>query len=156
MAGQLFPPPGRAATVLVILREDPTTLPVLQRSRPDGEVVWTLADGYGRPYAAAYRLPPAENPAPAPGHPAGAVWGDAIQLLGHSLDTDEVAAGETLQAGSIAGRGRGGACPVIQRSVAPNQRVDHRSIRGHEGQAALELKERNIELGIWHYTDVTA
>jgi 4-amino-4-deoxy-L-arabinose transferase-like glycosyltransferase len=95
-AGLLYPPPGRAATVVVVVQEDTETLPALQRSRPEGEVIWTLADGYGRPYAAAYRLPPAEAPAPAPDYPADAVWGDAIQLVGYSLDTREVTAGETL------------------------------------------------------------
>ncbi len=95
-AGLLYPPPGRAATVVVILQEDTVTLPTLQRSRPDGEVIWTLADDYGRPYAAAYRLPAVETPAPAPDHPVGAVWGDSVQLMGYSLDTKEVAVGETL------------------------------------------------------------
>jgi 4-amino-4-deoxy-L-arabinose transferase-like glycosyltransferase len=95
-AGLLYPPPGRAATVIVVLQEDTVTLPALQRSRPDGEVIWTLADDDGRPYAAAYRLPAAEAPAPAPDHPADAVWGDAIQLVGYSLDAKEVTAGETL------------------------------------------------------------
>jgi hypothetical protein len=95
-AGLLYPPPGRAATVIVILQEDTVTLPTLQRSRPDGEVLWTLADDYGRPYAAAYRLPAAETPAPSPDHPADAVFGDAIQLVGYSLDTKEVRAGETF------------------------------------------------------------
>ena len=55
-------PPGRAATVVIVLQEDTVTLPALQRSRPDGEVIWTLADDYGRPYAAAYRLPATEAP----------------------------------------------------------------------------------------------
>jgi 4-amino-4-deoxy-L-arabinose transferase-like glycosyltransferase len=95
-AGLLYPPPGRAATVVIVLQEDPVTLPTLQCSRPDGEVIWTLADGYGRPYAAAYRLPAAEAPAPTPDHPADALWGDAIQLVGYSVDTREVTAGETL------------------------------------------------------------
>ncbi len=95
-AGLLYPPPGRTATVIVLLQEDTATLPILQRSRPDGEVIWNLADDYGRPYAAAYRLPATDTPAPAPDHPADAVWGDAVRLTGYSLDTREVAAGETL------------------------------------------------------------
>jgi hypothetical protein len=94
--GLLYPPPARAATVVVVLQEDTVTLPTLLSSRPDGEVIWTVADDYGRSYAAAYRLPAVETPAPVPDYPAGAVWGDAIQLLGYSLDSNEVAVGETF------------------------------------------------------------
>ncbi len=95
-AGLLYPPPGRAATVIVLLQEDAVTLPALQRARPDGEVTWTLADEGGDPYGAAYHMPAAEAPAPPPDYPADAVWDGTIQLLGYSLDSSEVGPGETL------------------------------------------------------------
>jgi hypothetical protein len=95
-AGLVLPPPAQAATVIVLLREDEATLPVLQRLRPDGQVVWTLADDYGRPYAAAYSLPAtvAEGVLPpAPDHPADVTFGRAARLLGYSLDRDTVRPG---------------------------------------------------------------
>ncbi|MEJ2210344.1 MAG: glycosyltransferase family 39 protein, partial [Anaerolineae bacterium] len=95
-AGLVYPPPGRAATMFVLLQEDTITLPALQHTRPDGRVLWTLADEYGQPYAAAYYLPAAAAPAPAPGHPAAAEWAGAARLLGYSLGSEEVAPGETV------------------------------------------------------------
>ncbi len=95
-AGMVLPPPGRTATVLVLLREDETTLPALQQARPDGVVAWTLADGYRRPYAAAYRLPASGSPAPAPDHPADAIFGDAARLLGYSLESASARPGDTV------------------------------------------------------------
>ncbi len=96
-AGLVFPPPGRAATVVVLPGEDGATLPVLQAARPDGAVVWTVADGYHRPYATAYRLPAAAPPAPLPDHPAGAVFGGAARLLGYSLEPASARPGEAVK-----------------------------------------------------------
>jgi 4-amino-4-deoxy-L-arabinose transferase-like glycosyltransferase len=93
--GLPLPPPDRAATIIVLLGEDGTTLPFLQRVDPDGEITWTLADDYDRPYAAAYHLP-ANSSAPPPDHPADAILGGAVRLLGYSLDAEKVAAGSTL------------------------------------------------------------
>ncbi len=95
-AGLVFPPPGRAATVVVILREDGTTLPALQHFRPDGEVTWTLADDCGQPYAAAYHLPVSDTPAPAPDHAADAIFGGVARLIGYVLDADTVAPGDSV------------------------------------------------------------
>ncbi|MFC2046134.1 hypothetical protein ACFLTC_01255, partial [Chloroflexota bacterium] len=97
--GLVFPAPGRSATTIVLLREDPETLGALERARPDGVVVWTLADGHGRPYAAAYRLPASDTPAPSPdvgGDPGVATFGETIRLLGYSLDSENVAPGESI------------------------------------------------------------
>ena len=94
--GQLYPPPGRAATAIILLQEDQVTLPALQQSRPDGRVLWTLPDDYGRPYAAAYYLPATATPAPAPDHRAGAEWAGAVRLLGYSPERQDVAPGETV------------------------------------------------------------
>ena len=93
--GLLLPPPGRAATIIVLLREDGTTLPFLQRARPDGEIAWTLADDDGLPYAAAYHLP-ATPSSPPPDQPADAILGGSVRLLGYSLDAEKVAPGNTL------------------------------------------------------------
>lgn len=95
-AGLVIPPPGQAATVVVLLREDGVTLPLLQRLRPDGQVVWTLTDGYDRPYAAAYHLPAREDPAPAPDHGTEALVGEGIRLLGYSVDGERVSPGDTV------------------------------------------------------------
>lgn len=95
-AGSVWPAPGQAATVIVLLREDQRTLSALQQARPDGQVIWTLADGYDRPYAAAYRLPASGEPAPQPDHVAVATVGDTARLLGYSLDAERVAPGDTL------------------------------------------------------------
>ena len=94
--GQLYPPPGRAATAIILLQEDQVTLPALQQSRPDGRVLWTLPDDYGRPYAAAYYLPATATPAPAPDHRAVAEWAGAVRLLGYSPERQDVAPGETV------------------------------------------------------------
>jgi 4-amino-4-deoxy-L-arabinose transferase-like glycosyltransferase len=84
-AGRVYPPPGRAATVMVLLREDAVTLPALRATRPDGAVVWRLEDGYGEPYAAAYHLPARPDPAPLPSNPVGVRFGDAVWLVGYDL-----------------------------------------------------------------------
>jgi len=96
-AGLVYPAPGRAATVVVLLREDDRTLPALQRTRPDGAIAWTLADGYGRPYAVAYHLPASSTPAPTPGRPVDATFAGAARLLGYSLDREAIAPGESLE-----------------------------------------------------------
>jgi 4-amino-4-deoxy-L-arabinose transferase-like glycosyltransferase len=96
-AGLVFPPPGRAATVIVLLREDGATLPFLQRTRPDGQVAWTWSDSYGLPYAAAYHLPASARPASLPDRPVEVTFGNAARLLGYSLDHTSVAPGDTLQ-----------------------------------------------------------
>ncbi len=83
--GRLFPPPGRAATVIVILHEDRVTLPALQQARPDGNIVWSLADGFGRPYAVAYHLPAREDPAPPPERSVHFTFDGRILLLGYDL-----------------------------------------------------------------------
>jgi 4-amino-4-deoxy-L-arabinose transferase-like glycosyltransferase len=97
--GRVYPPPGQAATVVVVLREDGVTLPALQATRPDGAVVWRLEDGYGRAYAAAYHLPARSDPAPSPSYEVGVRFGDAALLVGYDLqagaDPRAVSRGET-------------------------------------------------------------
>jgi hypothetical protein len=95
-AGLVLPPAGRAATVVVLLQEDPVTLTALQRIRPDGKVDWTLNDAYGRPYAAAYHLPATGWTAALPDHPVEATFGGAARLLGYSVDAEGVAPGDEL------------------------------------------------------------
>jgi len=95
-AGALFPPPGRAATVVILLREDSASLPALQEARPDGSVAWTLNDGWGQPYAVAYYLPGSAAPAPAPDHKLDATFGGAARLLGYSLGAEGAGPGDTL------------------------------------------------------------
>lgn len=85
-AGLVLPPPGRAANVVILLGEDKATLPALQQARPDGQPIWQLDDGYGRPYAIAYRLPASDDPAPRPEHPANVTFGGQVRLLGYDLE----------------------------------------------------------------------
>ena len=98
-SGLVLPPRGRAATILVLVREDKATLPALQKVRPDGAVTWTATDGYDRPYAVAYRLPPVteeESTLPLPARAANATLGESIGLLGYSLQPEAVAPGDTV------------------------------------------------------------
>jgi 4-amino-4-deoxy-L-arabinose transferase-like glycosyltransferase len=95
-AGLVFPSPNRAATVLVLLREDEATLPALQRARPDGGITWTLNDGEGQPYAAAYTLPASDVPAPLAEQAADAVFGGVARLEGVSVEPKRVPPGGTV------------------------------------------------------------
>lgn len=98
--GMVLPAPRRSATTIVLLGEDRETLDALERLRPDGAHAWTLTDDSGRPYAAAYRLPASDTPAPLPdieGDPEVASFGEAIRLLGYSLDSASVAPGESVE-----------------------------------------------------------
>ena len=97
--GLVFPPPGRAVTVVVLIGEDEATLPAYQQFRPDGQATWALDDDYGRPYAAAYSLPASDTPAPVPDHAADATFQAApgrARLLGYSLDAKVVAPGDSI------------------------------------------------------------
>jgi len=98
-AGLVFAPPEQDATIVILLREDSATLPALQQMRPDGRIAWTLADSFGRPYAAAYQLPRLAgetDPFPLPDHRLEATFGGEARLLGYSLDTEAVAPGDSL------------------------------------------------------------
>ncbi len=98
-AGLVLPPPERAATVIVLLREDETTLQTLERVRPDGASARTWTDGSQHPYAMAYHLPPLDGgqvPALVPDHLVGASFDGAAALLGYSLSAEEVVPGDTL------------------------------------------------------------
>jgi hypothetical protein len=95
-AGLVLPPPGQAATTIVMLQEDTATPQALARWRPDAVLDRTWVDGYGQPYAVAYRLPAGQQALPQPGQPSGAVLGEAAELLGYDLDRATVAPGETL------------------------------------------------------------
>jgi hypothetical protein len=97
--GLVLPPPGRAATVVILLGEDEATLPALQQLRPDGKVTWRAADGDGHPYAVAYYLPALaeeEVLSPAPDSSTDATFGGVARLLGYSLDAEAVAPGESV------------------------------------------------------------
>jgi 4-amino-4-deoxy-L-arabinose transferase-like glycosyltransferase len=95
--GLVFPAPGRAATVIVLLGDDESSLPALEQSRPDGTIAWRLADWNGRPYAAAYSLPASQAPAPLPEHQADAILGASARLLGYSVDSERVAPGGSVR-----------------------------------------------------------
>jgi len=94
--GLVLPPPGRAATVIVLPREDGETVPALRQFRTDATVSRTWNDDDGRPYAVALYLPASEPGTPLPDHPSDAVLGDAVRLLGSSLDAGRAAPGATI------------------------------------------------------------
>jgi 4-amino-4-deoxy-L-arabinose transferase-like glycosyltransferase len=85
-SGLVFPPPGRPANVIVLLREDETTLPALQQARPDGQITWQIDDSNGHPYADIYHLPASDAPAPRPEYPTAASFGSQIRLCGYDLE----------------------------------------------------------------------
>jgi 4-amino-4-deoxy-L-arabinose transferase-like glycosyltransferase len=96
-SGLVLPGEGQPATYLVLLREDDVTLPALQSLRPDGRVERAWADDQGRPYAVAYYLPAGGTPPESlPPVPVPATFGDAIRLLGYSVDPETVSPGENL------------------------------------------------------------
>lgn len=94
--GLVLPPPGRAATVIVLPREDGKTVPALRQFRADATLSRTWNDDDGRPYAVALYLPASESGTPLPEHPSDAVLGDAVRLLGYSLDADRATSGATI------------------------------------------------------------
>ena len=94
--GLVLPPPGRAATVIVLPREDGNTVPALQEFRTDATVSRTWNDDDGRPYAVALYLPASESGTPLPDHPSDAILGDAVRLLGYSWDADRAMPGATI------------------------------------------------------------
>jgi 4-amino-4-deoxy-L-arabinose transferase-like glycosyltransferase len=98
--GSVFPAPGRAATIIVLLREDQETPAILERVRPDAVNVWNLADDRGRPYALAYRLPASDKPAQLAGVEGlseVASFGEAIRLLGFSVESPTAAPGDRVE-----------------------------------------------------------
>ncbi|MCL7453005.1 MAG: hypothetical protein M8467_08125 [Anaerolineae bacterium] len=94
--GLVLPPPDRRAVVVVFVQEDGLTGPALQQFRPEASILRTWADGYGRTYAQAYDLPPAEVQPPQPDELSGALLGDAVELVGYSLDRDTAIGGDTV------------------------------------------------------------
>jgi len=98
--GSVFPAPGRAATIIVLLREDQETPAILERVRPDAANVWNLADDRARPYALAYRLPARDTPAPLAGIGGLseiATFGEAIRLLGASVESPKAVPGDRVE-----------------------------------------------------------
>jgi 4-amino-4-deoxy-L-arabinose transferase-like glycosyltransferase len=94
--GLVLPPPGRAATVIVLPNEDGQTVPELQRFRTDATVSQTWNDDDGRPYAVALYLPASESGTPFPARSSDAVLGDAVRLLGYSWDADRATPSATI------------------------------------------------------------
>ena len=94
--GLVLPPPGRAATYIVLPREDEATVPALRLLRADATVTQTWDDDDGRPYAVALHLPASESGMHAPDHAVDAVLGDAARLLGYSVEPERATPGETI------------------------------------------------------------
>ncbi|HSR35274.1 MAG TPA: glycosyltransferase family 39 protein [Anaerolineae bacterium] len=96
-SGLLLPPPGRAATVIVLSREDEATLPTLQGARPDGRVTQIWTDDANHPYAMAYHLPAVDHAAiPQPDFPVEALLDSSVRLLGYSVDSLQLRSGDTI------------------------------------------------------------
>lgn len=107
--GLVLPPPHVAATFIVLLQEDGETPANLQQIAPNAARIWSLSDDTGRPYAAAYHFPASAGrlgsnlpdlvpePSGAAGYGGDATFGDAVRLLGYSLDSARKAPGERLK-----------------------------------------------------------
>jgi hypothetical protein len=112
-----LPPPGRAATYIVLLENPPQ--PALMSRVPDLRRVETGLDRFGRPVFQVYRWAAGAYPAPADQAPAIWSWevtfkpgdpdhlrhpidlpvnfGDVMEFVGHDRSAETVGAGETLE-----------------------------------------------------------
>lgn len=93
--GMVLPTDGRATTYLVITHEDETSLPLLQRYFPQGEVVFDSRDRKGKVYFVAYRTPKGSHPAVKPEHPSSFDL-EKVRFLGFDLSTDSPQRGDLL------------------------------------------------------------
>ena len=76
---------------VTLLRKDNATLAALQEMRPDGQLAWKLADGFGPSYAVAYHLPATTGDLsafPAPDQRIDSTLGSKPRLVGYSLDAE--------------------------------------------------------------------
>ncbi len=85
---QVLPPPDQETVYVVIVHEDPVTLPWLQRVYPPGEIVWSLNDRTGAPYARAFRVPVRTVPLYAPTHELDAHVGNITAVVGFDVSPE--------------------------------------------------------------------
>jgi len=81
-------------THMIVVLEDPNSLPALQAAFPDGRVVQELYMGDTR-YAVAYRTPAGSAARISPARELGADWGQ-IRLLGYDPPAGPFAPGDTI------------------------------------------------------------
>ncbi len=93
--GIVLPGDDRATTYLIITREDETSLPLLQRYLPQGEVVFKSRDRNGETYFVAYRVPKG-GPVVKPEHPFP-IDLERVRFLGFDLSTDSPHRGDLLE-----------------------------------------------------------
>lgn len=92
--GMVLPGDDRATTYLIITHEDETSLPLLRRYLPQGDVVFKSRDRNGETYFVVYRVPKG-GPVVNPEHPFSIDLGK-VRFLGFDLSTDSPHRGETL------------------------------------------------------------
>ncbi len=92
--GMVLPPDDRATTYLIITHEDETSLPLLRRYLPQGEVAFKGRDRNGEIYFVAYRVPKG-GPVVNPEHPSS-IDLEKVRFLGFDLSTDSPHRGELL------------------------------------------------------------
>ncbi|MBU1878431.1 MAG: hypothetical protein KJ734_05730, partial [Chloroflexi bacterium] len=93
---QVLAPLDQEAVYIVVVHEDPVTLPWLQRVYPAGDIVWSLNDRTGTPYAVAYRVPVRTSPTLVPDHALHANVGDITALMGYNVSPAKPRPGDTL------------------------------------------------------------
>ncbi|MFQ6001692.1 MAG: ArnT family glycosyltransferase [Anaerolineae bacterium] len=92
--GMVLPGDDRATTYLIITHEDETSLPLLQRYLPQGDVAFKSRDRNGGTYFVAYRVPKG-GPAVNPERPFSIDLGK-VRFLGFDLPTDSPHRGDLL------------------------------------------------------------
>ena len=92
--GMVLPGDDRATTYLIITHEDKTSLPLLRRYLPQGEVAFKSRDRRGETYFVAYRVPKG-GPAVSPEHPFS-IDLEKVRFLGFDLSTDSPHRGDLL------------------------------------------------------------
>ena len=92
--GMVLPGDDRATTYLIITHEDETSLPLLRRYLPQGEVAFKSRDRNGETYFVAYRVPKG-GPVVNPEHPFS-IDLERVRFLGFDLSTDSPHRGDLL------------------------------------------------------------
>jgi hypothetical protein len=88
--------PQPSLYLITVYRGDPWTLPALQEFYPTGRVAYSISNPYGVLHSLAFAVDPNTKPVLNMQNPLSASFQDGIDLLGSSLSTSEIRAGDTL------------------------------------------------------------
>ena len=96
----VIPPPGTTAAYGIITREDSRTIARLSKIFPRGNIVGTIGDFTGKPYATIWRAD--EAPRIAPQNIVRARVGERIELIGYDMARGDETISLTVYWGSVA------------------------------------------------------